>query len=112
MFKHSYVFTPHPVTGTFQCSGEEEYLPLSALCNGTNECTSGHDETNTFCASELTSSLMIVFMCMQTGVSCRTMEAVPTTESVSLLEMVFVVETVSLDFETVHLGMLVVKVLL
>ena len=41
------------VNSTFQCSAEEEeYLPFSALCNGTNECSSGADETNVFCASE------------------------------------------------------------
>ena len=33
----------------FQCSAEEEYLPFTALCNGTNECSNGADETNAFC---------------------------------------------------------------
>ena len=48
----------------FQCSTGEEYLPFFALCNGTNECSSGADETNVFCASEYKHTIVLNIHCL------------------------------------------------
>ena len=64
---------------TFQCSAEEGHLPFSALCNGTNECANGDDETNIFCESKSTNTefhYVDVYTHLQTSVFCHTMEDV------------------------------------
>ena len=49
-------FTPNyakvggnPLDYRYSCSGEEEVVPLAAMCNGSVECTNGEDETHAFC---------------------------------------------------------------
>ena len=46
----------------FSCSGESgagDTVPLSALCNGTNDCGAGQDEAATICDSK-SNSLWII----------------------------------------------------
>ena len=72
------------VNSMFQCSTGEEYLPFTALCNGTNECSSGAVETNVFCASEYKHTIVLNIHCLllaQTSAYYLTTETAHTTWS-------------------------------
>ena len=96
-----------PEDSVFRCEPDNP-VPMSALCNGVNDCGLGNDETTALCESQhpLTLSVLLLPLSLpglsslsfslQTSACCHIMGAVPTPETVLRQSLTSTAETVSL----------------
>ena len=84
----------------FVCTPGKEVL-MSALCDGTDNCGGGNDETTALCESQLQTSLSLshtVFLSApQTSAGCLITGAAPTLDSVLHHSLMSTAVPVSLD---------------